>query len=375
MKCPRCGFVSFPGLSQCRKCGSSFDSSSQRVAPISSHSDDLEDEGVANTSQFISSSVRPLKEAPGTDGVESPHPQPTSAGRDVVPEGARAAGAVSQLKQPVNPEAGLATEMPQRVGGFRRRREAADRVPDEELRLPFNNVDVVSRTDSPVSVPSWRERPKSEESSADLDIVLGERRSGGRSPGLEFLPSSNPRSAVSAQSEPELNVTRWLKTPGEPDRLLQSDFSGSSPVPASEFVEIVSAPLGKRFLAGVLDGFTLLAAAGVFTIVFWLAGGRVGVSPLDLAILLLLIAFWLFTYFAAFGALTLATPGQSAMGLVIRNFDGECPTRQECLLRAFGYLVSIASVMLGFLWAAMDSDGLAWHDHISGTFLAKRIDR
>lgn len=60
------------------------------------------------------------------------------------------------------------------------------------------------------------------------------------------------------------------------------------------------------------------------------------------------------------------------MGLALRNLEGGSPTRQESLLRAFGYLVSIASFMLGFLWAAMDSDGLAWHDHISGTMLVER---
>lgn len=94
-------------------------------------------------------------------------------------------------------------------------------------------------------------------------------------------------------------------------------------------------------------------------------------APLSLGVLLALGVFWLFTYFAAFTLLTLSTPGQAMMGLWVRNFDGGIPTRQECLLRAFGYLVSIASVMLGFLWAAMDSDGLAWHDHISGTLLTE----
>jgi uncharacterized RDD family membrane protein YckC len=55
----------------------------------------------------------------------------------------------------------------------------------------------------------------------------------------------------------------------------------------------------------------------------------------------------------------------------IHNLEGAHPTTQEAFLRAFGYLVSITALMLGFLWALLDSEGLTWHDRMSGTFVRK----
>jgi uncharacterized RDD family membrane protein YckC len=177
---------------------------------------------------------------------------------------------------------------------------------------------------------------------------------------------------ASPQEEPDVIITPRAKPRTDPNAFLESDFSETAPIPASDFAEVLAAPLGKRFIAGVLDALVLSAVAGMFAIVFRAAGVRLHRGAVDLAVLLVASAFWLFIYFAAFTTLASATPGQSTMGLWVRNFDGDLPTPQECLLRAFGYLVSIASVMLGFLWAAMDSDGLAWHDHVSGTLLAER---
>jgi len=76
-----------------------------------------------------------------------------------------------------------------------------------------------------------------------------------------------------------------------------------------------------------------------------------------------------------FTAITAATPGQSWMGMEVRNMRGRPPDRHESLLRAFGYLVSLSAFMLGFLWALVDGESLSWHDRISGTFLtpAKHI--
>ena len=58
------------------------------------------------------------------------------------------------------------------------------------------------------------------------------------------------------------------------------------------------------------------------------------------------------------------------MGIEVRNLEGRFPTPREAFWRAFGYLVSSAALMLGFVWALVDSEGLTWHDRISGTFLA-----
>ena len=132
---------------------------------------------------------------------------------------------------------------------------------------------------------------------------------------------------------------------------------------------LVVAGLASRFAAALLDGLSLALAGALFAVIFWRAGGRLSPIPANLAVVLVVALIVVFAYFSLFTALTSSTPGLALMGLQVRNMDGQPPTRQESLLRAFGYLVSLSSFLLGFFWAALDSDLLTWHDRISGTFL------
>ena len=83
----------------------------------------------------------------------------------------------------------------------------------------------------------------------------------------------------------------------------------------------------------------------------------------------LIAIIFVYAYFGLFTALTFSTPGLAWMGIAVRNMEGCPPAPRESLLRAFGYLVSLSAFMMGFFWALVDSDGLTWHDRISGTFL------
>ncbi|HEX5484091.1 MAG TPA: RDD family protein [Terriglobia bacterium] len=167
------------------------------------------------------------------------------------------------------------------------------------------------------------------------------------------------------------NLGEMPRSQPAPIEFMDAAFTSSGHFEDADQAETSAAPIGKRFLAGLIDAVVLILAACLFIVLFSLAGGNLQSTPVDLVIAAWMITFWIFAYFASFSAVALSTPGQAAMGLVVRNLEGELPTRQESFLRAFGYLVSIGSLMLGFLWAAMDSDGLAWHDHISGTYLTE----
>ena len=129
------------------------------------------------------------------------------------------------------------------------------------------------------------------------------------------------------------------------------------------------APLGRRFLAGLVDGLVLLLGAGLFAFIFWKAGGHLTPAPPNLAIVALIAVIFVWAYMGMFTALTFSTPGLTCMGIEVRNMEGWPPATRESLLRAFGYLVSISALMIGFLWALVDGEGLTWHDRISGTFL------
>ena len=133
-----------------------------------------------------------------------------------------------------------------------------------------------------------------------------------------------------------------------------------------------AAPLGRRFAAGLLDVLVLLIAALVFFVLFRASGGHMDREPVNLAIVGFAAVILVVFYFSAFTALAFATPGQSAVGLRVRTFEGETPGVSASLWRGTGYLVSAASLMLGFAWAALDSEHLAWHDHMSRTCLVER---
>ena len=138
----------------------------------------------------------------------------------------------------------------------------------------------------------------------------------------------------------------------------------------------LAAPIGRRLAAALVDGLVLLIAACVFTLVFAKTGGEVNPRPSNVTIIVLgvVAALLLSFYFALFTALAFATPGQSALGLRVRTLDDRVPDTNAAVWRGVGYLVSAAALMLGFIWAVFDSQGLTWHDHMSGTCLAVRAD-
>jgi uncharacterized RDD family membrane protein YckC len=140
-------------------------------------------------------------------------------------------------------------------------------------------------------------------------------------------------------------------------------------------VQIQPAPLGRRFLAALVDGVILLVAAALFGVTFWLAGGRLSPHPVNLAVLGLIAVSLFLAYFGCFTLVTAATPGLSYLGIRVCNLDGTPPTGLESWWRAFGYLVSAAALLLGFVWAVFDSEGLTWHDRMSDTFLVRARDR
>lgn len=368
MKCPRCGFVSFPGVSQCKKCGYRLADRGNAAAPGSSPLEAAEFDPEAP--QILASSVRPSPAAdqPGTEPREGA-PTPSAPAHVENPP---STADDSPVEPPANAGAPWSNEVTNRVANYRRRRSSPRNPapPDQSLALDFD-ADLEGKAGFFLGSPrTGRPAPR-----RGFDAAFNE--SGERvKANIDSLPLLNTGGRAAPRPFPSVNAEAGfkedIKPAPAPIQFLDSALPETHGIPASGFAEVLSAPLGKRFWAGVVDGLVLLAAGGLFALLFRVVGGDVRRTASGFVVVVSIAVFWLFVYFASFSAIALSTPGQSLMGLSLRNFDGELPSQQECFLRAFGYLVSIASMMLGFLWAAMDSDGLAWHDHISGTFLAER---
>jgi len=130
------------------------------------------------------------------------------------------------------------------------------------------------------------------------------------------------------------------------------------------------ADLSERRAAGLLDGAFLVAAFLAFLVCFTSLGpGKITFGKMEFAILGMTFFLFYVQYFALFTIFGGASPGMMIRGLRVVRFDGSAPDSQQLVRRSFGYLVSAASLLLGFVWSLWDEDQLTWHDRMSHTYL------
>ena len=133
------------------------------------------------------------------------------------------------------------------------------------------------------------------------------------------------------------------------------------------------ATLGERRWAGFLDGLFLALTCVGFAGLFHSLGGQFTLAKTDAVIYLTVAYLFYAVYFFLFTVLAGATPGMQLLGLTVVRLDGSLPDTRQLLWRNFGYLLSAATLMLGFLWAIWDEDRFTWHDRISHTYVTSAL--
>ncbi|MDQ1590064.1 MAG: hypothetical protein QOG71_691 [Pyrinomonadaceae bacterium] len=129
------------------------------------------------------------------------------------------------------------------------------------------------------------------------------------------------------------------------------------------------APVSKRIAGGIVDLLVVGFASTPFAAIIELTSGnwadvRVAASMGGIVVVLM------FLYLMAATALAGRTWGMSLVSL--RTVDAETgmsPTTGQCVRRAFAYMLSLATLGLGLLYALFDAEGRAAHDHLSGTIV------
>jgi uncharacterized RDD family membrane protein YckC len=156
------------------------------------------------------------------------------------------------------------------------------------------------------------------------------------------------------------------------DILIQSemDFANAADDRARPQTALVPvASLAQRRWAGLIDLIFLGLTCAGFLGLFKSLGGQITLDKTT-AIIYLVIAYLFYAlYFTIFIALAGATPGLQLRGLSIVRLDGTLPDTRQLLWRSFGYLLSAATLALGFLWALWDEDHFTWQDRISHTYI------
>jgi uncharacterized RDD family membrane protein YckC len=129
------------------------------------------------------------------------------------------------------------------------------------------------------------------------------------------------------------------------------------------------APVSKRIAGGIIDLLVVAFASTPFAAIIELTSGnwadvRVAASMFGIVVVLM------FLYLMTATALAGRTWGMSVVSL--RTVDaqtGSSPSTGQCVRRAAGYLLSLATLGLGLLYACYDAEGRAAHDHLSGTIV------
>ena len=185
------------------------------------------------------------------------------------------------------------------------------------------------------------------------------------------VPVSRPKrrnSTTPRRSQTGQHTARKATTQnGAQQSLVFEDLSAQESMPLIYCDAPVANPV-HRAVASFLDGAMIIASLALFLITFELCGGEVVLTaktaPLYAGILAVLALF----YKLLFCVCGSDTPGMIWTQLRLLNFDGHIPDRDERVQRMFGSFLSYTVGGLGMVWALVDEEKLAWHDHISKTF-------
>ena len=145
----------------------------------------------------------------------------------------------------------------------------------------------------------------------------------------------------------------------------------------------------KRALAAVIDlGIVVPVALLVTLIVSKIAGVHLppknmklfdvdlwidlvlATDPALLMGLVLVLAVGM-TYLVVFHIVLGRTLGMRVMKIKVIDIYGDPPSPARSLARCAGYLASVATLFLGFLWVGFDSEKRGLHDWIAGTYVIR----
>lgn len=200
-------------------------------------------------------------------------------------------------------------------------------------------------------------------------------RDGVPGPKVVPIPMLTPSRPISKNNDVRRTRPAAPRTPRRgADSQQTLDFHGASnPALGTEVHAVIycDAPVAlpaHRMIAAAFDASMVLIAVGLFLGIFFLSGGMLMLSkenaPFLISVAVLLGLFYRFLWVLGNGE----TPGMRFAGLRLVNFDGRSPDRDQRAFRQVSSLLSFLSAGLGLVWALVDEESLAWHDHISKTF-------
>ncbi len=180
------------------------------------------------------------------------------------------------------------------------------------------------------------------------------------------------RLAARSKAEARAQLAQRQRQPERVEIRIQPelDFSASPDDRAHPQTALVPvASLAERRWAGALDAIFLAFTCAGFLGLFRSLGGEITIAKTDVVVYALAAYFFYCFYVSLFTVLAGSTPGMQLRGLAVVRLDGSLPDTRQLLWRSFGYILSGATLMLGFVWALWDEDRFTWQDRISQTYV------
>jgi uncharacterized RDD family membrane protein YckC len=131
------------------------------------------------------------------------------------------------------------------------------------------------------------------------------------------------------------------------------------------------APVFSRIAAGLIDLLVVAFASSPFAAIIELTNGN-WADERVLASMGGILVIIMFLYLTTSTALAGRTWGMSLVSLRAVDVDtGLPPTTKQSVTRAVTYMISLATLCFGILYALFDAEGRAAHDHLSGTAVVR----
>ncbi|MFY9689821.1 MAG: RDD family protein [Candidatus Acidiferrales bacterium] len=263
--------------------------------------------------------------------------------------------------------------------------EVAPAEPEnEEVLQPVASGEV--SLDDATDEPEWRRevsrrleqyrtrhgRPRPDESQSGLPFREERRAARGRDVdppivrAVEAAPEEPPRERKRVRPTVRQRAPERVEICIQPE-LDFADGPGDRARPQTALVPVATP--AERCWGGVVDVLFLGLTLGGFLGLFRSLGGQIVVDKTDAVVYLIVGYLFYALYFSLFTTLAGATPGMQLRGLTIVRLDGSLPDTRQLLWRSFGYVLSGATLMLGFAWALWDEDRFTWQDRISQTYV------
>jgi len=254
---------------------------------------------------------------------------------------------------------------------------------DEEVLQPVASGEV-SLDDAPE--PEWRRevsrrleqyrtrhgRPRTDDSQSGLPFREDRRAAHARGidpvieRAIEDAAEETPRERKRSRPAARQRATERVEICIQPE-LDFADGPDDRARPQTALVPVASP--AARGWAGVVDALFLALTLAGFLGLFRSLGGQIVADKMDAVVYLIVGYLFYALYFSLFTTLAGATPGMQLRGLTIVRLDGSLPDTRQLVWRSFGYVLSGATLMLGFVWALWDEDHFTWQDRISQTYV------